>query len=191
MLNLPWNRAGKSRRPTSGRRRYRSMTPAKTISLVFLSFAALRLLLGNPEGPNPSGNRATFPVSYVIDGDTFELADGRRVRMLGIDAPEAGYHEKPVEFYGPESTEWLRKRIERRPVGLEITGRDNYGRTLAWVYEADGTLLNLESLSAGYSRLLDKFGLPPKLEPALRQAESEAQILKKGLWQKRKTKRQR
>ncbi|MEI7698250.1 MAG: thermonuclease family protein [Planctomycetia bacterium] len=190
MLNLPWNRAGKSRRATSGRRRYRSMTPAKTISLVFLSFAALRILLGNPEGPNQAGNRVTFPVSYVIDGDTFELADGRRVRMLGIDAPEAGYHDKPVEFYGPESTEWLRNRIERRSVGLEITGKDSYGRTLAWVYEADGTLLNRESLSAGYSRLLDKFGLPPKLEPALRQAESEARILKKGLWQKRKTKRQ-
>jgi len=189
MLNLPWNRAGKSRRPTAGRRKYRSLTPAKTISLVFLSLAALRILVGNPEGRETAGKRAMVGVSYVIDGDTFELADGRRIRMLGIDAPEAGYHDKPVEFYGPESTEWLRNRIERRSVGLEITGQDNYGRALAWVYEVDGTLLNQESLAGGYSRLLDKFGLPQKLEPSLRQAESEARILKKGLWRKRSTKR--
>ncbi len=189
MFGIPWRRAGVARRGGLWRRRSRSLTPAKSISLVFLTVAALRLLLGNPGGPESSGKRQTHTVSYVIDGDTFELSDGRRVRMLGIDAPEAGYHDKPVEYYGPESTEWLRDRIERREVGLEITGRDNYGRTLAWVYELNGSLVNRESLSEGYSRLLDSFGLPLQLEPSLRQAESEARILKKGIWQKRRTRR--
>jgi micrococcal nuclease len=190
MFRNPWRSVGTARRGGLWRRRSRSLTPAKTFSLVFLTFAALRMLLGSPGGSETAGNRETQTVSYVIDGDTFELADGRRVRMLGIDAPEAGYHDKPVEYYGPESTEWLRDRIERRAVGLEITGRDNYGRALAWVYESDGVLVNRESLSGGYSRLLDTFGLPLRLEPELRQAESEARILKKGVWQKRRTRRQ-
>jgi endonuclease YncB( thermonuclease family) len=53
------------------------------------------------------------------------------------------------------------------------------------VQEADGTLVNLLSLSAGMSRLLDSFGLPADLEPSLRQAASEAQILRRGIWKKR------
>lgn len=39
----------------------------------------------------------TTTVRLVIDGDTFELTDGRRVRMLGIDAPEAASPEHPAE----------------------------------------------------------------------------------------------
>jgi micrococcal nuclease len=38
---------------------------------------------------------ATYPDGYyevqrVIDGNTFELTDGQHVRLIGIDAPEAG-----------------------------------------------------------------------------------------------------
>jgi endonuclease YncB( thermonuclease family) len=32
----------------------------------------------------------TVVITLVIDGDTVELADGRRVRILGVDAPEVG-----------------------------------------------------------------------------------------------------
>lgn len=35
-------------------------------------------------------------MTKVVDGDTFDLSDGRRVRMLGVDAPdkgECGYEE--------------------------------------------------------------------------------------------------
>jgi endonuclease YncB( thermonuclease family) len=31
---------------------------------------------------------ATRPALGVIDGDTIELSDGRRVRYIGIDTPE-------------------------------------------------------------------------------------------------------
>lgn len=40
--------------------------------------------------PEPAGEVVT--VARVIDGDTFELSDGRRVRVLGIDSCEMGTH---------------------------------------------------------------------------------------------------
>jgi serine protease len=47
--------------------------------------AALRMAAG---GPPPAGDPCT--VARVLDGDTFECAGGRRVRMLQIDAPDVG-----------------------------------------------------------------------------------------------------
>src|SRR3989344_9484453 len=55
-----------------------------------------------------SGNVALYTVSRVIDGDTFELADKEVVRLVGIDAPEAG------ECYYDESKEALRQLIEKK-----------------------------------------------------------------------------
>ena len=121
---------------------------------------------------------------YVIDGDTFDLTDDRRVRMLGIDAPEAGYEDKIAEPYSDESTAWLRNRIEGHEVRLRIDARekDRYGRLLAWVYDPDGTLINQQMLLDGKAKLLPDFGLPLDLEPSLRAAESEARLEKRGLW---------
>ncbi|MGV2337835.1 MAG UNVERIFIED_CONTAM: hypothetical protein LVR18_28390 [Planctomycetaceae bacterium] len=84
-----------------------------------------------------------------------------------------------------DSTTWLRQphRITSRESANYRQVR--YGRSLAWVHEPDGTLVNLLSLSQGMSRLLDTFGLPADLEPSLRQAASEAQILHLGIWKKR------
>lgn len=163
----------------------RPLTPAAT-ALVVLGIVATARMALPPVISNPAiAAIETATVRLVIDGDTFELTDGRRVRMLGIDAPEAASPEHPAEPCADDSTTWLRSRIESRPVNLQITGQDRYGRSLAWVHEPDGTLVNLLSLSQGMSRLLDTFGLPADLEPSLRQAASEAQILHLGVWKKR------
>jgi micrococcal nuclease len=64
-------------------------------------------------------------VVSVVDGDSVQLADGRRVRLLGLDAPErerCGYEE-------------AKKRLTEltfgRHVRLKDTVLDDYGRTLA------------------------------------------------------------
>ena len=38
----------------------------------------------------PKNAKKTFVVVHVIDGDTLDLDNGRRVRLAGIDAPERG-----------------------------------------------------------------------------------------------------
>lgn len=137
-----------------------------------------------PETPGTQGHRETATVKRVLDGDTIDLTDGRRVRMLGIDAPEVAHEGQPAQPYSSEAAEWLKSRIEGASVSLRIDSakKDRYGRVLAWVYDEHGKLLNEEMLADGLVRLLPDFGLPADLEPQLRQAESEARILKKGIW---------
>ncbi|MFM7056973.1 MAG: thermonuclease family protein [Planctomycetota bacterium] len=163
----------------------RPATPATTALTIVAILAVARFAL--PAAVSDPGDviSETADVRKVIDGDTFELTDGRRVRLLGIDAPEIASPEHPGEACADDSTQWLRRHIESRSVHLQITGVDRYGRTLAWVYATDGTLVNLDSLSQGMSRLLDAFGLPADLEPSLRQASSEARILRRGIWKRR------
>ena len=151
---------------------------------LLLGLAILRLSIFQPEDATGLSIRQTVTVRQVIDGDTFDLTDGRRIRMLGIDAPEAGYYGKPAERYSSESTAWLRDRIEGGRLQLRIgdPDKDRYDRTLAWIYDSQGILINQEILAEGQARLLPDFGLPLDLEPSLRAAESEARLLKRGIW---------
>lgn len=70
-------------------------------------------------------------VKHVIDGDTVVLGDGSRVRLIGIDAPEA------VEPCGPRATAALRDLVEGRTVTLsapdQVPDRDKYGRLLRYL----------------------------------------------------------
>ncbi len=76
-----------------------------------------------------SGSVAVYEVKRVIDGDTFLLADGDVVRMLGVDTPE----EK--ECYYSEAKEMLVKLLEGKNVELrkDVTGVDDFGRLLRYV----------------------------------------------------------
>lgn len=88
-------------------------------------------------------------VEYVHDGDTLFLADGRKVRMLGIDTPEIGDN---LECYGDEATALLRQLL---PEGThvwvlpDIEPLDQYGRSLLFIYTDDSTNVNLEMLRQG------------------------------------------
>ena len=39
----------------------------------------------------------------AIDGDTFVLVNGERVRLIGVDTPEMRHPNKPVEHFGKEA----------------------------------------------------------------------------------------
>lgn len=154
---------------------------------LLLTLVVCRLLWlpsSSPESGQPAVIHAT--VRLVLDGDTFDCADGRRVRLLGVDAPELAHGADQAERFAEQSTAWLRQRLEGRHVQLQLEQRthDRYGRTLAWVYDGR-QLINRELLSSGAARLLPDFGLPDHLEPSLRAAEAEARVARRGLWQKR------
>lgn len=168
----------------SRRRQGRSPTPATIAIIIFAVLAVLRLFVFRPESPTNAATRERVTVRRVIDGDTLDLTDGRRVRLLGLDAPEAGFNGKESQPWSEESTNWLRERIEGRDVTLRIGDeeKDRYDRTLAWIFDTDNVLINQQILSEGHARLLPDFGLPPDLEPLLREAESEARIRRSGLW---------
>lgn len=172
------------RRPAS-RTSWQSPSPSGTAIIIFVVLALLRILVFRPEVDRGPATLEEATVRFVIDGDTLDLEDGRRVRLLGIDAPEMGFDGGTAEPLALQSTDWLKDRVEGRRVQLRIDSPklDRYKRTLAWVFDDQGRLVNRDILLDGYAELLDSFGLPQDLEPSLREAESEARIRRIGIWQ--------
>lgn len=75
----------------------------------------------------------TTRVAYVIDGDTFRLETGERIRIAGIDAPEtqAGQAKCRAEITrGQAATRDARALLEGRAITIERVGR-SYNRTVA------------------------------------------------------------
>ena len=97
-----------------------------TIAIVFLlgSLAGAFLLI--PKNLQPTNYNL---ISSVIDGDTFKIEDGQKVRLLTIDAPEKG------ECYYSESRQALKDLIEGQQVRLDkdISEKDKYDRLLRHV----------------------------------------------------------
>ena len=67
-------------------------------------------------------------VVRVVDGDSFDLKDGRRIRFLSLDAPE-----KNRCFYS-EARERLTSLILNKKVRLQDIITDDYGRLLSNVF---------------------------------------------------------
>jgi micrococcal nuclease len=96
--------------------------------------------------PTQPDQLETATVAKVVDGDTIELSDGRRVRYIGINTPE---RDQP---YYKEATEANRQLVAGQEVQLELDQDtfDQYGRTLAYVW-VEGRMANLEIVSRGYA----------------------------------------
>jgi micrococcal nuclease len=136
----------------------------------------------------------TGVVSAVFDGDTIVVdLSGREVtiRLIGVDTPETGRPDTPVQFYGPEASDFTRRALLGNKVRLEFEapGRpggetDKYGRTLAYVITADGTNFNLELVRLGYGRAYTKY--PFQYQRDFEKAEKAARKAGLGMWDKDK-----
>jgi len=115
-------------------------------------------------------------VTSVIDGDTVELADGRRVRYLGIDTPESG------EPYADEATARNKELVEGKTIELQRGDRDQdeYGRLLRYVY-VDGVFVNAELIAGGYAKAYI-FEPDDRYSQILVQLEQYAKMREQGLW---------
>jgi len=83
----------------------------------------------------------TAIVHRAIDGDTIELTNRRRVRLIGINTPESTYK---IERYGIEAKSYTEKKLAGRTVWLEkdVSEYDRYGRLLriVWPGQRDSEL---------------------------------------------------
>ena len=95
----------------------------------------------------------------VIDGDTIDIA-GNRIRLEGIDAPEAGQtcQNARAETWdcGNAATRLLVAMTEHRNVDCKVTGLDKYGRVLA-VCSVGGVDINAEMVKRGYAWAFVKY----------------------------------
>jgi endonuclease YncB( thermonuclease family) len=118
----------------------------------------------------------TGPVR-VIDGDTLDMT-GTRIRLVGIDAPEAKQScTRGGEAWacGEEATAALREITGGQSLTCRAQGTDTYGRTLA-TCQTRAFDLGREMVRRGLALALDNAA------PAYREAEALAQSLKFGLW---------
>ncbi len=121
-------------------------------------------------------------VVRVIDGDTIELEDGRRVRYIGIDTPETVHPEKDVECYGPEATARNRELVEGKNVELQagVEESDRYGRLLRYVH-VDGRFVNALLVAEGYAHA-SPFGNERRFRQVFAQLEQYSQLRDRGMW---------
>ena len=148
-----------------------------------MAFAlAAGLIFGAPAGVlarSGDGSGAIVGAARVIDGDTIVI-DGTRIRLEGIDAPEAGQSCQRKWFgawsCGTVATAALAKLIDGRTIACEGRGLDKYGRTLGVCF-AGGVELNAEMVRRGYAWAFVRYS------SAYVAHEAEARAAKAGIWE--------
>lgn len=85
-----------------------------------------------------------YRVASIIDGDTFVLSTGDRVRLLGTDAPEDGL------CLADEAKQTLTNLLSDTTIQITESRLDHYGRQMGLVY-ADDVLVNTEMIRLGYA----------------------------------------
>lgn len=132
-------------------------------------------------------------VVSVPDGDSIQLADGRRVRLLGIDAPERD------RCMAGEAREALVRFVDGKHMRLKDIVTDDYGRVLAIVIVEDlptwisylwsranalplnpDPLVNRAMLSSGLAKYT--FSASEGYKETLKTAYEEARTEKRGIF---------
>lgn len=147
-------------------------------------------LLANPT------TKKDFIVERVIRADTVLLDNGKKFRLIGLNAPDAPKSKVVkrdnygivIEEQSPETTlnnrafEFAKKLLENKRVRLEFDfeNKDENFYTYAYVFLEDGTFINSEILRQGYANLK----ITPtntKYADKLRQAYQDARKERKGI----------
>jgi micrococcal nuclease len=131
-------------------------------------------------------------VESVIDGDTLALADGTRVRLIGVDAPETRFSPRSDGKDQPlarDALAFAEQAVEGRRVRLQFDKErsDQYGRLLAYVWYVDREggeelLLNEELIRAGLADVLLRYPYSESMKRRFRAAQAEAKNSKRGMW---------
>jgi endonuclease YncB( thermonuclease family) len=134
-----------------------------------------------PPGLADGGNAV---VAEVIDGDSLVLADGRTVRLVGIQAPKLpkGRSFAPWPL-AREAKAALAELSLGKSVSLHYGGarEDRYGRVLAQLERADGLWLEGELLRRGLARVYT-FSDNRMAAARLYALERQARKARRGIW---------
>lgn len=152
------------------------------VALVVAAVVLLAVVVGDRpsvEG-SPRGDAAPVVhsgrVTNVVDADTIDLADGTRIRLAIVDAPEVHGGMEPC---GREASAFTRDLVLGehvrvwRPANAPAT--DRYDRLLGEVVRSDGVSLNVALAAAGLGVVDDRFAAEdPDLAARARGAQADA-----------------
>ena len=129
-------------------------------------------------------------VIRVVDGDSMhvELMGGqkrrwwfqkrkgtvKKIRLFGIDAPEVSQRT------GPKSGRYLATRIGGEEITIKEVDQDQYGRTVAVIYDKNNKNINREMVEVGLAWVYRKYYENPEWI----QLEANAKAQKIGIWRK-------
>jgi len=155
--------------------------------LKYLSFAFLLLFFSCNSRSDRDSLAGYMSIKKFVDGDTFWVDDGSekglKIRLIGVNTPETVHPQKPVEYYGKEASNYVKKVLMNKKVRLEfdVSKQDRYGRTLAYVFLNDGTFLNADLIENGYGQVMT---VPPnvKYSEEFLELERKARENNIGLW---------
>ena len=124
-------------------------------------------------------------VSEIVDGDTLILADGRSVRLVGIQAPKLSLGRRNFTDWplSNEAKTALGEMTKGEKVVLTFTGAeiDRHGRALAHIHMEDGRWVQGQLLHDGLARVYsfaDNRGRVAEMLALERAARAE----KRGIW---------
>ena len=148
---------------------------------LLLLFAILAIALGAFVLVTRGNSKQNAVVARVIDGDTIELVDGTRVRLVQIDTPE-----KHVECYGDQASALTRRliptgthvRIEQDP---KLDQVDRYRRKLAYIWKGDEDV-NVTLVRDGAAGVWFFGGRRGRYASEFLKAAGEARADHAGLW---------
>lgn len=147
----------------------RARSFASPLICLFLLFAA-------PAVGGPAAAPESARVKQVYDGDSVLLEDGRKVRYLGINAPE---YQEPFYLKAKRFNESL---VLNREIRLEFDRErsDSYGRLLAYVY-VENQMVNARLVQEG---LAHAFFIGPsrKHNALILETQEKAKQRKAGIW---------
>lgn len=144
-----------------------------TFVLVACSGPASTATPAIPAAPAATPAPALERVTRVLDGDTVEIG-AERIRLKGINAPEKG------ECGADRATARLSELVEGG-VRVDRRGTGDRGRSLAYLWSADGIAIHTDLARAGLV-LAYPYGQHDDQTEAIAAAEQEARVAASGLF---------
>jgi micrococcal nuclease len=130
-------------------------------------------------------------VSRVVDGDTVELKDGRKVRFIGVNTPESTTR---TEEYGKEASTYTTEKLEGKTVWLQkdVSETDRYNRSLRLIWldipQDDMSEEEIRSKMFNADLVLKGYAEPSTYNPDVKYSDyfvkfaREAREKQTGLW---------
>ena len=122
-------------------------------------------------------------VVRVIDGDTLVIRNHERneerIRLIAIDSPEMNYGKGNPECGAREAAAALRALVSTE-VRIDRVREDEYGRTLAWVWNDRAESVNEQLLREGHAEMFRKERHADR--ERFRTIEKRARDARLGMW---------
>jgi len=148
---------------------------------LFLAFKSRQRAADTALQAEPAALRSLTGYARITDGDSLEI-HGRRIRLVGLDAPELGqYCSSGAQSYacGRMAAAYLRQLVAARQVRCQWLEKDKYRRLLGHCFAGDRDLNRL-MVAAGWAV---SYSAPGAGTITYKYEEQQARRARRGLWQ--------